>query len=137
MRARLAVCDPAKPCHPQPPLVSPALAQFVEAWKGLPSLSSWLLHTIRLGYTIQFLRHPPRYRGVHFTSVLSERAPVMGVVPPADMKTGFYSPYFIVTKKGSGFEYGQEQNSGPTETFSEAVTELKGHVSVMYVTLVP
>ncbi|XDV29214.1 hypothetical protein PO909_032357 [Leuciscus waleckii] len=77
------------------------LTQFVEAWKALPSLSSWLLRTIRLGYTIQFVRHPPRYRGVHFTTVLSKRAPVMRAetavllakgaiepVPPDDMKKG-------------------------------------------------
>ncbi len=34
------------------------LAQSLGAWLALPSLSRWLLRTIRLGYAIQFARHP-------------------------------------------------------------------------------
>ena len=58
---------------------------------------------------------PPKFSTVRYTPVLSECAPVMRAdiavllvkgaiepVPPADMKTGFYSPYFIVPKKGGG-----------------------------------
>ncbi|KAL0194646.1 hypothetical protein M9458_008218, partial [Cirrhinus mrigala] len=82
----------------------------VRQWSPLPIPSRWLLRTIRLGYTIQF-------RGVHFTSVEAADAPVLNAVvatllakdaiqlaPPADMKAGFYSPYFIVPMKGGGYD---------------------------------
>ncbi len=91
------------------------LVQFLGAWLALPSPSCWLRRTIRLGYAIQFARHPPKFRGIHFTSVKAVDAPVLRAeiavllakdaiepVPPADMRTGFYSPYFIVPKKGGG-----------------------------------
>ncbi|KAL1280191.1 hypothetical protein QQF64_014791 [Cirrhinus molitorella] len=67
----------------------------------------------RLGYAIQFARRPPKFSGIRFTSVRAADAPVLRAeiatllakdaiepVPPADMKSGFYSPYFIVPKKG-------------------------------------
>ncbi len=57
----------------------------------------------------------PKFRGVHFTSVKAVDAPVLCAeiavllakdaiepVPPADMRSGFYSPYFIVPKKSGG-----------------------------------
>ncbi len=82
---------------------------------SLRRVSRWLLRTIRLGYAIQFARRPPKFRGIRFTSVLSKDAPVLRAevavllakdaiepVPPAEMKSGFYSPYFIVPKKGGG-----------------------------------
>ncbi len=91
------------------------LVQFLGAWLALPSPSCWLRWTIRLGYAIQFVRRPPKFRGIHFTSVKAVDAPVLRAeiavllakdaiepVPPADMRTGFYSPYFIVPKKGGG-----------------------------------
>ncbi|KAI2647501.1 ORF V: Enzymatic polyprotein [Labeo rohita] len=92
------------------------LATRLGAWLQLPSPSQWLIRTVRLGYAIQFTRCPPRYRGVLFTSVHSDthaavlRAEVAVLlakdaiepVPPAEMKSGFYSPYFIVPKKSGG-----------------------------------
>ncbi len=91
------------------------LARSLGAWLELPRPSRWLLRTIRLGYAIQFARCPPKFRGIRFTSVLSKDAPVLRAevavllakdaiepVPPAEMKSGFYSPYFIVPKKGGG-----------------------------------
>ncbi len=91
------------------------LVQFLGAWLALPSPSCWPRRTIRLGYAIQFARRPPKFRGIHFTSVKAVDAPVLRAeiavllakdaiepVPPTDMRTGFYSPYFIVTKKGGG-----------------------------------
>ncbi len=85
------------------------------AWLALPNPSRWLLHTIRLGYAIQFAWRPPKYRGIHFTSVKAADAPILRAeiavllakdaiepVPPADMRSGFYSPYFIAPKKGGG-----------------------------------
>ncbi len=52
------------------------LAQRLEAWLTLPSLSRWLTHTIRLGYAIQFARRPPKFNGVLETSVAVRNAPV-------------------------------------------------------------
>ncbi len=93
------------------------LAQRLEAWFTLPSLSRWLTRTIRLGYAIQFARRPPKFNGVLETSVAVRNAPVLREeiavllakdaiepVPPAEMRQGFYSPYFIVPKKGGGLQ---------------------------------
>ena len=90
------------------------LVRFLGAWLELPRPSRWLIRTLRLGYAIQFARRPPRFRGVRATMV-GKDAPVMRAevatllakgaiepVPPADMKSGFYSPYFIVPKKTGG-----------------------------------
>ncbi len=63
---------------------------------GAAQPSRWLLRTIWLGYAIQFVRRPPKFRGIHLTSH------VMVPVPPANMKAGFFSPYFIVPKKSGG-----------------------------------
>ncbi len=91
------------------------LSQRLEAWLTLPSLSRWLTRTIRLGYAIQFTRRPPKFNGVLETSVAVRNAlvlrkeiavllakDVIEPVPPAEMRQGFYSPYFIVPKKGGG-----------------------------------
>ncbi len=91
------------------------LALRLEAWLTLPSLSRWLTRTIRLGYAIQFTRRPPKFNGVLETSVAVRNGPVLRdeiavllakdaiePVPPAEMRQGFYSPYFIVPKKGGG-----------------------------------
>ncbi len=65
---------------------------------------------------IQFARCPPKFRGIHFTSVKAVNAHVLCAeivvlrvkvekiepVPPTDLKSGFYSPYFIVPKKSGG-----------------------------------
>ncbi len=91
------------------------LAQCLEAWLTLPSLSRWLTCTIRLGYAIQFTRRPPKFNGVLETLVtvrnvlvLREEIAVLlakdaiELVFPDEMRQGFYSPYFIVPKKGGG-----------------------------------
>ncbi len=91
------------------------LVWSLRAWLALPSPSRWLILTIRLGYTIQFARRPLKFRGIHFTSVKAVDAHVLCAeiivllardaiepVPPADMRSGFYSPYFIVPKKSGG-----------------------------------
>ncbi|KAL0173577.1 hypothetical protein M9458_029545, partial [Cirrhinus mrigala] len=89
------------------------LVTRLAAWLELPSPSRWLIRTVRFGYAIQFARRPPKFRGVLFTSVCSDtyasvlRAEIAVLlaedavepVPPAEMKLGFYSPYFIVPKK--------------------------------------
>ncbi|KAI2650626.1 Transposon Ty3-G Gag-Pol polyprotein [Labeo rohita] len=92
------------------------LAVRLGAWLELPSPSRWLIRMVRLGYAIQFARRPPKFRGVLFTSVCSDtdasvlRAEIAVLlakdaiepVPPAEMKSGFYSPYFIVPMKSGG-----------------------------------
>ncbi len=90
------------------------LAQRLEAWLTLPSLSRWLTRTIRLGYAIQLTRRPPKFNGVLETSVAVQNTPVLREeiavllakdaiepVPPAEMRQGFHSPYFSIPKKGS------------------------------------
>ncbi len=92
-----------------------SLVRFWGAWLALPNPSRWLLRTFRLGYAIQFARRPPKYRGIHSTTVRAGDAPILRAeiavllakdaiepVPPADMRSGFYSPYFIVPKKSGG-----------------------------------
>ncbi len=88
------------------------LVRYLGAWLHFPV---HLDGSIRLGYAIQFTRHPPKFWSFNFTSVKAADAPVLCAeiavilakdatepVPPADMKTGFYRPYFTVTKKGGG-----------------------------------
>ncbi len=66
-------------------------------------------------HAIQFARRPPKFRGIRFTSVKAADAPVLRAeiavllakdaiepVPPADMGSGLFSPYFIVPKKVGG-----------------------------------
>ncbi len=84
------------------------LVQSLGAWLALPRPSRWFLITIRLGYAIQF-------RGIWSISVLSKDASVLlaeiavllvkdaiDPVHPAEMKSGFNSPCFIVPKIGGG-----------------------------------
>ncbi len=91
------------------------LATRAEAWQAIPGVSEWIMATIRRGYSLQFARRPPRFRGVVATTVRSEdaqvlRAEVMNllvkgaieVVPPAQSESGFYSRYFLVPKKDGG-----------------------------------
>ncbi|KAL0157267.1 hypothetical protein M9458_048513, partial [Cirrhinus mrigala] len=115
---------PATHCFPSDgtptlgtPNVTPLrpLAENFLDWLNLPNPSRWLLRTIRLGYAIQFARRPPKFRGVLTTSVQGPNTAVLRAeiavllakdaietVPSAEMKKGFYSPYFIVPKKGGG-----------------------------------
>ena len=92
------------------------LVRSLGAWLALPKPSRWLIRTVRLGYAIQFARRPPKFNGVLETSVAVRDASVLREeiavllakdaiepVPPAEMRTGFYSPYFIVPKKSGGF----------------------------------
>ncbi|KAL0151374.1 hypothetical protein M9458_053368, partial [Cirrhinus mrigala] len=91
------------------------LVENFSDWLSLPNPSCWLLRTIRLSYVIQFARRPPKFRGVLATSVRGSSTAVLRAeitvllakdaietVPSAEMKKGFYSPYFIVPKKGGG-----------------------------------
>ena len=77
--------------------------------------TSRVARTIRLDYAIQFTRTPPRFRRVRY-SMVSGNAQIMRMgiatllakgaietVPPAEMKSGLYSPYFIVPKNPVGY----------------------------------
>ncbi len=87
------------------------LARSLGTWLVLPSPPRWLLRTIRLGYGIQFAWRSPRFRGIQFTSIKVANTPVLRAeiavllakdaiepVSPADMRSGFFRPYFIVPK---------------------------------------
>ncbi len=88
------------------------LATWAEAWRAIPGVSEWVMATIRWGYTLQFARRPPRFRGVLATIVHSKDAQVLHaevinllekeaieIVPPAQSKSGFYSLYFLIPQK--------------------------------------
>ncbi len=89
-----------------------SLVQSLGDWLALPKQSRWLVQTIPVIYVIQFAGHPPGFSGALFTSVGNKDIHVLHAeiavllakdeiqpVPPANMKSGFYSPYFIVPKK--------------------------------------
>ncbi len=113
------------------------LARSLGAWLALPSPSRWLLRTIRLGYAIQFARRPPKFRGIRFTSVKPADAPVLRAeiavllakdaiepVPPADMRSGLFSPYFIVPKKGGGLRPNSTPHPGTCSVSAELLQDL-------------
>ncbi len=100
------------------PLYSQSLQQFqppatrTEAWQAMPGVSAWIMTTVRLGYSLQFARRSTLFRSVLATTVRSEDAEVLrgevrhllekgaiGIVPPAQSESGFYSRYFLVLKK--------------------------------------
>ncbi len=89
-----------------------SLVRFWGAWLALPNPSRWLLRTIRLGYAIQFARRPPKYRGIHSTTVRAADAPILRAeiavllakdaiepVPPADMRIGVLQPLLHCTQE--------------------------------------
>ncbi len=88
----------------------------VSGWSEptVPPLAAECLRGEEL-HLIQFARRPPKFRGIRFTSVKPADAPVLHAeiavllakdaiepVPPADMRSGLFSPYFIVPSKGGG-----------------------------------
>lgn len=67
------------------PLVTPEashermfpLADLMTAWKPLPNVSQWVLHTVEGGYRIQLGSHPPRFNSVILTLVSQEQVLVL------------------------------------------------------------
>ncbi len=53
------------------------LVDYLAAWKLLPSVSPWVLHTVERGYRIQLGSPPPRFNGVNPTLVGPEQALVI------------------------------------------------------------
>ncbi len=91
------------------------LVDYLAAWILLPNVSQWVLHTVERGYRIQFGSPLPRFNGVVPTLVDPGQALEMGrevdtllrkeaieVVPPHEIKSGFFSRYFIAPKKDGG-----------------------------------
>ena len=87
----------------------------LDSWEKSVS-DPWVLSTVRTGYKIQFRRRPPPFTGVHMTTV---KDPVQAQVLAAEVATllqkeaivrvdaseqhaGFYSKYFLVSKKDGG-----------------------------------
>ncbi len=102
----------------RPALMQPvctAVSTPCQAGRGLeghPGVSAWVMNTVRRGYSLQFARRPPRFRGVLTITVCSEDGQVLHaeeinlletgaieIVPPAQRESGFYSRYFLVTPK--------------------------------------
>ncbi len=91
------------------------LAMRAEAWQAILGVLTLVMTKVRRGYTLQFARRPPRFRGVLATTVRSENAQVLHaelmnllekgaieIVPPAQSESGFCSHYFLVPKKDGG-----------------------------------
>ncbi len=85
--------------------------------QAIPGVSTWVMTTVRRGYTLQFSRRPPRFHGVLATTVRSENAQVLHaevmnllekgaieIVPPAQSVSGFNSRYFLFPKKDGGLQ---------------------------------
>ncbi len=53
------------------------LVELLAAWKPLPNISCWVLHTMEKGYQIQFGSRLPRLMGVMFTEVAPQQVLVM------------------------------------------------------------
>ncbi|XP_030272800.1 uncharacterized protein LOC115581658 [Sparus aurata] len=79
-------------------------------------LDPWVLATVSTGYRIQFRRRPPPFSGVRMTTVrdpvqekilageiatLLQKDAIMRV-EPSEQLAGFYSLYFLVSKKDGG-----------------------------------
>ncbi len=85
------------------PLCSQSVQPFQPlAWQAIPGVSTWVMTTVRRGYTLQFAQRPPRFHGAFATTVRSEngqvlRAEVMNllekgvieIVLPAQIESGF------------------------------------------------
>nr|XP_055041699.1 uncharacterized protein LOC129429202 [Misgurnus anguillicaudatus] len=91
------------------------LSQFLDAWKAIPGVSEWILSIIEHGYSLQFRRRPPRFKGVVSSLTAPQNAPILRQevqnllaigaierVPHSELESGFYSRYFVVPKKDGG-----------------------------------
>ncbi len=86
------------------------LVDYLAAWKLLPNVSRWVMHTVEQGYRGAL---PPPFNGVTPMLVGPEQALVMEqevstllrkeaieVVPPLDKESGFYSRTSLFLGKG-------------------------------------
>ncbi len=97
----------------QPEVFGGILSSRIANWCACV-VHPWVLSTISRGYRLQFTMKPPRFNGVivsvaegesarvltaEIESLLNKRA--IRVVPEKESRQGFYSRYFVITKKGS------------------------------------
>ncbi|XP_032363307.1 uncharacterized protein LOC116675969 [Etheostoma spectabile] len=85
------------------------LADFADAWRGLVNVSPWVLRTVVEGYRLQFRVRPPGFSGVVRTVVRPDQGLVLGLEVRSllekgavELRSGFYSRYFLVPKKDGG-----------------------------------
>ncbi|KAI2664153.1 hypothetical protein H4Q32_002288 [Labeo rohita] len=62
------------------------LVDYLAAWKLLPNVSAWVLHTVERGYRIQFSAPPPPFSGVFPTLVGPEQGLDGGLRPILDQR---------------------------------------------------
>ena len=91
----------------------PSLRGCAESWRACAA-SPLVLNTISVGYTLQFARPPPRFRGVVQSVVpqgqtnflqqeidsLLRKGAILNV-PPKEINKGFYSRYFLSQAHGT------------------------------------
>lgn len=83
---------------------------FVHEWEKITQ-DQWVLSVIREGLKFEFMAKPP-FSGIRHTNVNAQNASILLLevkkllqkgaiepVPPENMKTGFYSTFFLVPKK--------------------------------------
>ncbi len=115
-------------CGSPPKLIQPLVAR-AEAWQAIPGVSYWVLGIIKWGYSLQFAQRLPWFSGVVSTSVQSKSAHVLraevknllakGAVKtdaPAQSKSGLYSRYFLIPKKGGSLRPILDSEPHPHET---------------------
>ena len=91
------------------------LAGHLTQWQHCGA-SPWVLRTLAKGYRLQFARRPPPFTDVVYTEAKGEAAAILQQeistllekravreVPPGRSRSGFYSRYFLVKKKGGGY----------------------------------
>ncbi|XP_030584735.1 uncharacterized protein LOC115779969 [Archocentrus centrarchus] len=92
--------------------VATSLSRRRERWAELTT-SSWVLKTVSRGYRLQFAVTPPRFLGIIHSQARGESARILQeeihsllekraicIVPPDQSRSGFYSRYFLVPKRG-------------------------------------
>ncbi len=78
------------------------LATWAEAWQAIPGVSTWVMTTVRQGYSLQFVQRPLSVLRAEVMNLLEKGT--IETVPPAQSESGFYSRYFLVPKKDGGLQ---------------------------------
>ncbi|XP_049322641.1 uncharacterized protein LOC125782478 [Astyanax mexicanus] len=112
--ARACAAARARQCCPPLVALQPAVTQRIARWRACIA-SQWVLRTVEKGYRLQFSHTPPRFSDIIWSQARGNAASFLEaeiasllekgaiqVVPPTQSRSGFYSRYFIVPKKGGG-----------------------------------
>ena len=94
-------------------LASPLSSKIAE-WVKIRA-PKWVVQTLSTGYRLQFAKRPPKFVKIIFSQAGGQAGDVLQQeilslldkgaiqeVPKSQMKYGFYSRYFLVSKKGGG-----------------------------------